>query len=83
MAAATTTATRRLARLGEHTMTTDAASAGAATATMAAAAAGTLDMYGNAWRLGESGGIELQRLAENKCCTGHEHIVTLALTLAE
>lgn len=80
MAAATTTATRRLARLGEHTMTTDAASAGAATATMAA---GTLDMYGNAWRLGESGGIELQRLAENKCCTGHEHIVTLALTLAE
>ena len=71
MAAATTTATRRLARLGEHTMTTDAASAG------------TLDMYGNAWRLGESGGIELQRLAENKCCTGHEHIVTLALTLAE
>jgi hypothetical protein len=74
MAAATTTATRRLARLGEHTMTTDAASAGAT---------GTLDMYGNAWRLGESGGIELQRLAENKCCTGHEHIVTLALTLAE
>ena len=51
-----------LRRLAEHKTTVRASASASATAAEMTMA-WTLDMYGNAWRLGAGGGIELQRAA--------------------